>query len=120
MAAEGHPNKIIADVLNISPWTVCTYLRRIFAKLGVTSRAAMVARTLEIGWSRERPCLASEARRSCSAAIPLPKDAPLRVKSGPLAPQLSYREGERGWGPRADTLDLPRVGSTPWPPFSCP
>src|SRR5262249_9428325 len=54
MVAEGHPNKIIADVLNISPWTVCTYLRRIFAKLGVTTRAAMVARTPEIGWTRER------------------------------------------------------------------
>jgi DNA-binding CsgD family transcriptional regulator len=47
MVAEGHPNKIIADVLNISAWTVCTHLRRIFAKLGVGSRAAMVARLLE-------------------------------------------------------------------------
>src|SRR5262245_11552971 len=54
MVAEGHPNKVIADVLNISPWTVCTYLRRIFAKLGVTSRAAMVARTTDIGWAREQ------------------------------------------------------------------
>ena len=49
MVAEGHPNKIIADVLNISCWTVCTYLRRIFAKLGVNSRAAMVARLAENG-----------------------------------------------------------------------
>ncbi len=49
MVAQGHPNKIIADVLNISSWTVCTHLRRIFAKLGVTSRAAMVARMLENG-----------------------------------------------------------------------
>jgi DNA-binding CsgD family transcriptional regulator len=47
MVAKGHPNKVIADVLNISPWTVCTHLRRIFAKLGVTSRAAMVAHLLE-------------------------------------------------------------------------
>jgi DNA-binding CsgD family transcriptional regulator len=54
MVAAGHPNKTIAAVLNISPWTVCTYLRRIFAKLGVTSRAAMVARTTEIGWAREK------------------------------------------------------------------
>jgi len=46
MVAEGHPNKVIADVLNISAWTVSTHLRRIFAKLGVTSRAAMVARIL--------------------------------------------------------------------------
>lgn len=44
LVAEGHPNKIIADVLSISSWTVCTHLRRIFSKLGVSSRAAMVAR----------------------------------------------------------------------------
>ena len=49
MVAKGHPNKVIADVLNISAWTVCTHLRRIFAKLGVGSRAAMVARLLEVG-----------------------------------------------------------------------
>ncbi|MBB6143574.1 DNA-binding CsgD family transcriptional regulator [Silvibacterium bohemicum] len=48
MVAKGHPNKVIADVLNISSWTVCTHLRRIFAKLGVGSRAAMVARILEM------------------------------------------------------------------------
>src|SRR5260370_37343866 len=48
MVAEGHPNKVIADVLNISSWTVCTHLRRIFAKLGVNSRAAVVAHLLEI------------------------------------------------------------------------
>lgn len=47
MVAQGHPNKIMADVLNISSFTVCTYVRRIFAKLGVNSRAAMVARMLE-------------------------------------------------------------------------
>jgi two-component system nitrate/nitrite response regulator NarL len=49
MVAKGHPNKVIADVLNISAWTVCTHLRRIFAKLGVGSRAAMVAQLLQIG-----------------------------------------------------------------------
>ena len=49
MVAKGHPNKVIADVLNISSWTVCTHLRRIFAKLGVGSRAAMVAQLLEMG-----------------------------------------------------------------------
>jgi hypothetical protein len=47
MVADGHSNKIIADVLNISSWTVCTHVRRIFAKLGVGSRAAMVARLIE-------------------------------------------------------------------------
>ena len=49
MVSQGHPNKVIADVLGISLWTVCTHIRRIFAKLGVTSRAAMVARLLETG-----------------------------------------------------------------------
>jgi DNA-binding CsgD family transcriptional regulator len=44
MVAQGRPNKVIAAVLNISSWTVCTHLRRIFAKLGVTSRAAMIAK----------------------------------------------------------------------------
>lgn len=43
---KGYPNKMIADLLDISAWTVGTHLRRIFAKLGVTSRAAMVARYL--------------------------------------------------------------------------
>jgi DNA-binding CsgD family transcriptional regulator len=49
MVAKGHPNKVIADVLNISTWTVCTHLRRIFAKLRVGSRAAMVAQLMQIG-----------------------------------------------------------------------
>lgn len=53
MVAKGHPNKIIADVLNISCWTVSTHLRRIYAKLGVSSRAATVARTMENGAGRE-------------------------------------------------------------------
>jgi DNA-binding CsgD family transcriptional regulator len=48
MVALGRQNKVIASVLNISSWTVCTHLRRIFAKLGVTSRAAMVARVADI------------------------------------------------------------------------
>jgi DNA-binding CsgD family transcriptional regulator len=48
MVALGRQNKVIASVLNISSWTVCTHLRRIFAKLGVSSRAAMVARVADI------------------------------------------------------------------------
>src|ERR1700756_4390389 len=53
MVAQGHPNKVIAGVLNISTWTVCTHLRRIFAKLGVGSRAAMVAKLPELGVIRK-------------------------------------------------------------------
>lgn len=47
MVAQGYPNKTIASVLEISSFTVSSYLRRIFAKLGVNTRAAMVARALE-------------------------------------------------------------------------
>jgi DNA-binding CsgD family transcriptional regulator len=49
MIAQGHPNKTIAAVLDISTWTVGTYLRRIFARLNVGSRAAMVATLMENG-----------------------------------------------------------------------
>ena len=49
LVAEGLPNKCISAILEISSWTVATHLRRIFAKLGVGSRAAMVARLLEEG-----------------------------------------------------------------------
>jgi DNA-binding CsgD family transcriptional regulator len=47
MVAKGYPNKVIAKVLDISTWTVGTYLRRSFAKLGVSSRAALVAKLAE-------------------------------------------------------------------------
>lgn len=43
LVAKGYPNKTIAGILDISPWTVSTHLRRVFAKLGVNSRAEMVA-----------------------------------------------------------------------------
>lgn len=41
-------NKQIADRLQISEWTVGTHMRRIFAKLGVRSRAAMVFRAMSL------------------------------------------------------------------------
>ena len=44
LVAQGHPNKVIADALKVSEWTVSTHLRRIFAKLGVSSRAGLIAR----------------------------------------------------------------------------
>ena len=47
MVAKGYANKSIATVLDISSWTVSSHLRRIYIKLGVTSRAAMVARLLD-------------------------------------------------------------------------
>ncbi len=44
LIAKGLPNKTIGTILEISPWTVATYLRRIFVKLEVTTRAAMIAK----------------------------------------------------------------------------
>jgi DNA-binding NarL/FixJ family response regulator len=49
LVAKGYVNKTIAGILDISCYTVDTYMRRIFAKLAVTSRAAMVARLSEEG-----------------------------------------------------------------------
>jgi len=47
MVAKGYPNKTIAGVLEISSWTVGTHLRHMFAKLHVSSRAAMVAKMID-------------------------------------------------------------------------
>ncbi|MGA7732497.1 MAG: helix-turn-helix transcriptional regulator [Chloroflexia bacterium] len=47
LVARGLPNKTIAFVLQISTWTVATYMRRIFTKLEVSSRAEMVAKALK-------------------------------------------------------------------------
>lgn len=47
LVADGYVNKQVADVLRISEWTVSTHLRRIFAKLGVDTRAAMVSRCFD-------------------------------------------------------------------------
>jgi DNA-binding CsgD family transcriptional regulator len=72
MIARGHPNKTIATVLEISCWTVGTHIRRIFAKLGVASRAAMIAQLMKQGWSDE------------ISAAPLPRHA-----APPLHPPMS-------------------------------
>ncbi len=75
MVAKGLTNKNIARVLDISLWTVSTHLRRIFAKLGVASRAAMVAQLLEEAQLIEQEGLwsgpASDAcRLSVDATLP--------------------------------------------------
>jgi DNA-binding CsgD family transcriptional regulator len=48
LVGEGLVNKQIASELQISEWTVSTHLRRIFAKLGVDTRAAMVCRCASV------------------------------------------------------------------------
>lgn len=47
LVASGLANKQIGAVLNISPWTVSSHLRRLFAKCSVRSRAALVAAVLQ-------------------------------------------------------------------------
>jgi DNA-binding CsgD family transcriptional regulator len=49
LISGGHTNKTVAAVLDISLWTVDTHIRRVFAKLGVRSRSAMVAQLAELG-----------------------------------------------------------------------
>ena len=51
LVAIGYPNKTIAGVLDISPWTVATHVRRIFSKIGVHGRAAMIAKLAQSGFS---------------------------------------------------------------------
>jgi DNA-binding CsgD family transcriptional regulator len=75
MVAKGYPNKTIAGVLNISTWTVCTHLRRIFAKLGVTTRAAMVARLMEEHRAWDKPQPGANARRTATTDSSRPADA---------------------------------------------
>lgn len=49
LISKGLPNKAIASILEISPWTVATHLRRIYVKLDVNSRAEMVAKLMKAG-----------------------------------------------------------------------
>lgn len=52
LVADGLINKEIADRLRISEWTVCTHVRRIYSKLGVSTRGAMVSRTAALRASK--------------------------------------------------------------------
>jgi len=53
LIAVGWPNKQVALQLGISEWTVSAHLRRIFIKLNVDSRAAMVYRCSSLIHLRE-------------------------------------------------------------------
>jgi DNA-binding CsgD family transcriptional regulator len=109
MVAKGYPNKTIAGVLNISSWTVCTHLRRIFAKLGVVSRAAMVARMAEGGRVWEQPRADVEAPQPATGSTP----APLRSGDPDAAGAIARaRALSRRGGP--DTRRGPRAGA--WRP----
>jgi DNA-binding CsgD family transcriptional regulator len=110
MVAQGHQNKVIAVVLNISSWTVCTHLRRIFAKLGVSSRAAMVARLTEFGpIAEQRISLDQPVPRDRANRITVPptmrREQPAIGAQIPLEPtqslaaRSSHRTAERNGSP---------------------
>jgi DNA-binding NarL/FixJ family response regulator len=60
LVADGLLNKQIADRLQISEWTVCAHLRRIFSKLRVSTRAAMVYRCAGAMFDSVAPSAAEE------------------------------------------------------------
>ncbi len=49
LISRGHTTRTVAAVLEISPWTVSTHVRRMFAKLDVASRSALTARLACLG-----------------------------------------------------------------------
>jgi DNA-binding CsgD family transcriptional regulator len=49
LISRGHTTRTVAAVLEISPWTVSTYVRRMFAKVDVASRSALIARMAALG-----------------------------------------------------------------------
>ena len=82
MIALGHQNKVIAAVLCISSWTVCTHVRRIFAKLDVNSRAAMVAKVTEFGCIPESRGILQPAAHLHSEIVPSAEAALRRIQEG--------------------------------------
>ncbi len=62
LVALGKANKQIARQLHISEWTVASYIRRIFNKLGVDSRAAMVYYCASL---IQRYCQRGATQKSC-------------------------------------------------------
>ena len=46
LVAQGLPNKVIAKELNLTPATIAAYLRRIYRKVDVDSRAALARESL--------------------------------------------------------------------------
>lgn len=98
LVARDLPNKAIAGVLEISEWTVAAHIRRIFGKLGVHSKAAMVARVLDevaavrLGALRRETMMPERARRGSLVAH--------RALSRP-----SNRTSRRGWEWSAEVLE---------------
>jgi DNA-binding CsgD family transcriptional regulator len=90
MVAKGYPNKTIAGVLNISCWTVGTHLRRTFAKLGVASRAAMIARIMEEHPTWDHLPVAEVPDRSAGPR-PKPPTAGLEIARRPMSIAVAHK-----------------------------
>jgi DNA-binding CsgD family transcriptional regulator len=90
MVAKGYANKTIASLLDISSWTVSSHLRRIFSKLDVTSRAAMVARLLDGGPSRESPSpsVSDQALAWPTRTASVPSPAEVQARSTRAVPDV--------------------------------
>ncbi len=64
LVAKGLPNKTIAAVLDISPWTVATHLRRVFSKLGVKLSSGDGGPCAERGSPWKQPMMAGSPQIS--------------------------------------------------------
>jgi len=105
MIAAGHLNKAIAQTLQISPWTICTHLRRIFGKLGVHSRAAMVAKSFELGLA------AQHGEKGSDLVIIHPPVLPLSTDGSPShSERINDRQFQRGDSHAADRPHAEGVG----------
>jgi DNA-binding CsgD family transcriptional regulator len=61
LAAQGLTSAELAARLYISPQTAATHLKRIYARLGIGSRAALVRYALEAGWLEKYPGSGTDA-----------------------------------------------------------
>ncbi|NJK47402.1 helix-turn-helix transcriptional regulator [Candidatus Gracilibacteria bacterium] len=59
LVALGHSNQQVADRLKVSEWSISTHLRRIFVKLGVTNRTAMISRCASLSREVSAPSLST-------------------------------------------------------------
>lgn len=105
MVAKGYSNKIIADVLNISSWTVCTHLRRIFGKLGVASRAAMVGQMLKEGWLRDHAYPAGRPAQGVQKKPDTARPSATIDRISDDETRLTRRSSSRTTAPQSSAMD---------------
>jgi DNA-binding CsgD family transcriptional regulator len=72
LIASGMSNKSIGAVLDISTWTVAAHIRRMFAKLGVVTRAALVARLSDQHCDVGQSAQMLQGRHQCRKIIQSP------------------------------------------------